>query len=627
LGGVSMIANISLGPSGLGDPVMTAEPEFMGGWRERLAALRNVPTVLRFVWESSRTVVLLGLVSRVIASLLPPALFWVSKLIIDTIFHIITTHQPIGPRLWWLVAVEFALAVLAGVLGRVIDYLDTLLAGKYTYYVSVRVMQHAAGLDLLAYEDPVFYDRLERARVQATDRLYMIQAIGRLIQQVVTTITLSISIMVFSPWLLLLLVVGVIPAFVGETHFAFLGYAKNFRQTPVRRQLDYLRILGGSKEAAKELKLFGLRDFLTSRFKKLSNLVYNEDIALARRKVVAGSVLSAIGTAGYYTAYVYAVWKTVTGVFSFGTLTLLANAIREASSNLQQTFSTLSTIADQALFLTDLIAFFEMRPTVESKPNALPAPRPIERGFEFRNVSFRYPGASRLVLNRLNFQLRPGERVALIGENGEGKTTIVKLLTRLYDPIEGQVLLDGIDLREYDLEDLYREIGVIFQDYMRYEMTARENIAVGRIEQIDKIDLLQRSAQKSMADDVIAKLASGYDQMLGRRFEGGVDLSGGEWQKVALARAYLRDAQVLILDEPTSALDARSEYEVFQRFAELTAGKMALFISHRFSTVRMADRIVVLENGRIAEEGNHEALTSLGGRYAEMFEMQAASYR
>jgi ATP-binding cassette, subfamily B, bacterial len=606
---------------------MTAEPEFMGGWRERLAALRNVPTVLRFVWESSRTVVLLGLVSRVIASLLPPALFWVSKLIIDTIFHIITTHQPIGPRLWWLVAVEFALAVLAGVLGRVIDYLDTLLAGKYTYYVSVRVMQHAAGLDLLAYEDPVFYDRLERARVQATDRLYMIQAIGRLIQQVVTTITLSISIMVFSPWLLLLLVVGVIPAFVGETHFAFLGYAKNFRQTPVRRQLDYLRILGGSKEAAKELKLFGLRDFLTSRFKKLSNLVYNEDIALARRKVVAGSVLSAIGTAGYYTAYVYAVWKTVTGVFSFGTLTLLANAIREASSNLQQTFSTLSTIADQALFLTDLIAFFEMRPTVESKPNALPAPRPIERGFEFRNVSFRYPGASRLVLNRLNFQLRPGERVALIGENGEGKTTIVKLLTRLYDPIEGQVLLDGIDLREYDLEDLYREIGVIFQDYMRYEMTARENIAVGRIEQIDKIDLLQRSAQKSMADDVIAKLASGYDQMLGRRFEGGVDLSGGEWQKVALARAYLRDAQVLILDEPTSALDARSEYEVFQRFAELTAGKMALFISHRFSTVRMADRIVVLENGRIAEEGNHEALTSLGGRYAEMFEMQAASYR
>jgi ATP-binding cassette subfamily B protein len=606
---------------------MTGKSELWRGWRERLRALRNVPVVLRFVWESGRTVVVLGLLSRVLASLLPLALFWVSKLIIDTIYRILTTHRSPGAGLWWLVAAEFAIAVTAGVLSRAIDYLDALLAGRYTHHISVRVMEHAAGLDLMAYEDPEFYDRLERARVQATDRLYMIQAIGRLIQQVVTTLTLSVSIMVFSPWLLLLLIVGVIPAFVGETHFAFLGYAKNFRQTPIRRQLDYLRILGGSKEAAKELKLFGLKDFLTARFKGLSTQVYEEDVALARRKMTVGLFLSAIGTAGYYTAYVFAVWRTVTGVFSFGTLTFLANAIRDASSNLQQTFSTLSTIADQSLFLTDLIAFFEMRPTIQSKPNAVPAPRPIRHGFEFRNVSFRYPGSSRLVLNKLNFHFRPGERVALIGENGEGKTTIVKLLTRLYDPVEGQVLLDTVDLREYSLEDLYREIGVIFQDYMRYEMTARENIAVGRIEQIDNLQLLRQSAQKSMADDVVGKLPSGYEQMLGRRFDGGVDLSGGEWQKVALARAYLRDAQVLILDEPTSALDARSEYEVFQRFAELTAGKMALFISHRFSTVRMADRIVVLENGRIAEDGDHDALTHLGGRYAEMFELQAASYR
>jgi ATP-binding cassette subfamily B protein len=606
---------------------MTDKPDFWRGWQERLSALRNVPAVLKFVWESGRTVVILGLISRVVASLLPLALFWVSKLIIDAIYRILTAHQPAGARLWWLVAAEFGIAVSIGILGRVIDYLDALLAGKYMHHISVRVMEHAASLDLLAYEDPVFYDRLERARVQATDRLYMIQAIGRLIQQVITTITLSVSIMLFSPWLLLLLVVGVIPAFIGETHFAFLGYAKNFRQTPIRRQLDYLRILGGSKEAAKELKLFGLRDFLTGRFKGLSTQLYNEDIALARRKVGVGSLLSAIGTAGYYTAYIFAVWRTVTGVFSFGTLTFLANAIRDASSNLQQTFSTLSTIADQALFLTDLIAFFEMHPTIRSKPNALRAPRPIQRGFEFCNVSFKYPGGGRLVLNGLNFSLRPGERVALIGENGEGKTTIVKLMTRLYDPLEGQILLDGIDLRDYDLEDLYREIGVIFQDFMRYEMTARENIAVGRIEQMSSLHLVEQSAQKSLADQVVDRLPSRYEQMLGRRFEGGVDLSGGEWQKVALARAYLRDAQVLILDEPTSALDARSEYEVFQRFAELTAGKMAVFISHRFSTVRMADRIVVLENGRIAEEGDHDALTSLGGRYAEMFELQAASYR
>jgi ATP-binding cassette subfamily B protein len=488
-------------------------------------------------------------------------------------------------------------------------------------------MEHAASLDLTAYEDPVFYDRLERARVQATDRLVMIQQIGRLVQQAITTVTLSVTIMVFSPWLMLLLVAGVVPAFLGESHFAFLGYAKNFRQTPVRRQLDYLRILGGSKEAAKELKLFGLKKFLRDRFTFLSDGIYEENIALSRRKLIAGTLLSTIGTMGYYSAYVFVIWRTVAGALTIGTLTLLAGAIQQASSNIEQIFSTFAGIGDQALFLTDLLAFFEMKPTIQSKPNALPAPRPIVRGVEFRNVSFSYPGNSRRVLDRINFKLHTNERLALIGENGQGKTTIVKLITRLYDPTEGAILLDGVDLREYDLDDLHREIGVIFQDFMRYEMTAAENIAIGRIEEIKNVELLKSAARKSMADETIGRLPHGFDQMLGRRFEQGVDLSGGEWQKVALARAYLRDAQLLILDEPTAALDARSEFEVFHRFAELTAGKMALFISHRFSTVRSADRILVLENGVIAEEGTHTELASQGGRYAEMFEMQASSYR
>jgi ATP-binding cassette subfamily B protein len=606
---------------------MAERESFWSGWQERLTALRNVPPVLKIVWESGPVVVTLGLIFRLFASLLPIALLWITKLIIDGIVHSLTAHQPVPLRFWWLVAAEFALAVLSSILARTIDYLDSLLGDKYTRYVSIRVMKHSADLDLIAYEDPVFYDRLERARVQATDRLVMIQAIGRLVQLVITAASLSISIMLFSPWLMLLLIVGVVPAFLGESHFAFLGYAKNFRQTPIRRQLDYLRVLGGSREAAKELKLFGLKDFLTERFTRLSDQIYAENVGLARRRLIAGSLLSVVGTLGYYSAYAFVIWRTLAGRLTIGTLTFLSGAILQASSNIQQIFSTLSGIADQALFLTDLLAFFDMKPTIRSKPNALPAPRPIVRGFEFRNVSFRYPGSSRLVLNGLNFQLRPRERVALIGENGEGKTTIVKLLTRLYDPTDGQVLLDGVDLREYSLEDLYREIGVIFQDFMRYEMTARENIAVGRIEEIADLNLLQAAAQKSLADAVIAKLPGSYEQMLGRRFDGGVDLSGGEWQKVALARAYLRDAQLLILDEPTAALDARSEFEVFQRFAELTAGKMALFISHRFSTVRMADRIVVLEHGRIAEEGSHEELASLGGRYKEMFELQAASYR
>jgi ATP-binding cassette, subfamily B, bacterial len=606
---------------------MTERQNFWGGWQERISALRNVPAVLKIVWDSGPGVVVFGLVSRVFASLMPVGLLWITKMIIDRIVHAVSTHQPVARGFWWLVVAEFSLAVLNSVLLRTIDYSDSLLGDKYTRYVSIRVMNHAASLDLIAYEDPVFYDRLERARVQATDRLVMIQQIGRLVQQAITTVTLSVTIMLFSPWLMLLLVAGVVPAFLGESHFAFLGYAKNFRQTPMRRQLDYLRILGGSKEAAKELKLFGLKDFLRERFTRLSDTIYDENVGLSRRKLIAGALLSTIGTMGYYSAYVFVIWKTIAGALSIGTLTLLAGAIQQASSNIEQIFSTFAGIGDQALFLTDLLAFFEMKPTIRSKPNALPAPRPIVRGVEFRNVSFSYPGDTRRVLDQINFQLHTNERLALIGENGQGKTTIVKLITRLYDPTEGQILLDGVDLRDYDLEDLHREIGVIFQDFMRYEMTARENIAIGRIEEIDNLDMLKSAAHKSMADETIGRLSQGYDQVLGRRFEQGVDLSGGEWQKVALARAYLRDAQLLILDEPTAALDARSEFEVFHRFAELTAGKMALFISHRFSTVRSADRILVLENGRIAEEGTHDQLARLGGRYAEMFEMQASSYR
>ncbi len=606
---------------------MTAHKNFWSSWRERLVALRNVPPVLKIVWESGPAVVTLGLVSRLFAAVLPLAALTIAKYIIDGIDLALRTYQPISRHVWWLVGAEFGIAILGNFLGRGTDYLDALLADKYTRHVSIQVMKHSAELDLIAYEDPVFYDRLDRARVQATDRLAMIQAIGRLVQQLITTISLSVAIVIFSPWLMVLLIAGVVPAFLGETHFAFLGYAKNFRQTPIRRQLDYLRVLGGSREAAKELKLFGLSKFLTERFTKYSDQIYEENVRLSRRRLIAGSLLSVIGSLGYYSAYVFVIWRTMEAPFTIGTFTLLSGAILQASSNIQQIFSTLSGIADQALFLTDLLAFFAMKPTIQSKPNALPAPRPILKGFDFRDVSFRYPGSPRLILDKLNFHLHPGERVALIGENGQGKTTIVKLITRLYDPTEGQILLDGIDLREYDLEDLYREVGVIFQDFMRYEMTASENIAVGRIEDLASPQLLHDAAQKSLADAVIEKLPGRYDQMLGRRFDGGVDLSGGEWQKVALARAYLRDAQLLILDEPTAALDARSEFEVFQRFAELTTGKMALFISHRFSTVRMADRIVVLEHGKIAEEGNHAELTRRGGRYAEMFEMQAASYR
>ena len=596
-------------------------------WGDRIRALKNVPPVLHIMWESGPSVVTWGLVLRVVVPLLQLGIGVVAARIITGVARALQ-HQPQLPHFWWLIGSEVALALLNGILSRAIDYTDQLLANRYTLHVSVQVMQQAAQLDLTTYEDPVYYDRLERARVQATDRLAMIQQLGRLFQQIVLTVIWSGVLVYRSPWMILLLICGVLPSFLGETHFAFLGYAKNFRQTPAKRQMDYLRQVGGSKEAAKELKLFNLSTYFTDRFKALSTQIYDEDVALSNKKLVWGGLLSLISTVGYYGAYVFAIFKAVEGDYpTIGVFSLVTVAIQQASSNFQQAFSTASGIADQALFLTDLIAFFEMKPTVQSKPNALPTPKPIRQGFEFRNVSFAYPGTERRVLKNFNFHLGPGQRIALIGENGQGKTTIVKLITRLYDPTEGQILLDGVDLREYSIDDLHREMGVIFQDFMRYEMTARENIAVGQIEIPHTEEEIQHAAYKSLAEGVIAKMAHGYDQMLGRRFEGGVDLSGGEWQKIALARAYLREAQLLILDEPTAALDAKSELEVFERFAELTAGKMALLISHRFSTVRMADRIVVLEGGQLVEEGTHQQLMALGGRYAAMFEMQAASYR
>jgi ATP-binding cassette subfamily B protein len=596
-------------------------------WRERVQALKNVPPVLGILWQSGPAVVVWGLVLRILVAALPAAIAYIASQIINGVQYYFS-HKSLLPHFWWLVGIEAALNVFNGLLVRGVDYSDSLLADRYTHFVSVRVMRQAAALDLTTYEDPVFYDRLERARVQATDRLAMIQQMGRLFQQTLTTLIWTSILLWYSPWLVLLLALGVLPTFLGETHFAFLGYAKNFRQTPAKRQMDYLRQVAGSREGAKELKLFNLSPYLTDRFTRLSKAIYEENVALSRKKLVAGGLLGVIATLGYYGAYAFVIWRAVTGSYSdIGEFYYLTNAIIQASSNLQQVFSTASGIADQALFLTDLLAFFEMKPTVAANPDGALIPRPIRRGFEFRNVSFAYPGTTRRVLSNFNFTLAPGERIALIGENGQGKTTVVKLITRLYDPTEGQILLDGIDLRDYKLEDLHHEIGVIFQDFMRYEMTARENISVGRVESEHSQTEIESAAHKSLAESVIAKLPEGYDQMLGRRFESGVELSGGEWQRVALARAYLRDAQLLVLDEPTAALDARSELEVFERFAELTTGKMALLISHRFSTVRMADRIVVLEGGRLVEEGTHPQLIALGGRYASMFEMQAASYR
>jgi ATP-binding cassette, subfamily B, bacterial len=620
------------GPGGAGAP---PAPRSL---RERFGALRNLPPFLKLIWQTSSrlTASIVGL--RLVRALLPVATLYVGKLIIDEVILLAGTagapaslsgwlDSGLLGRLGWLLGIEFALAVLSDLLGRTVSLLESLLSEQFSNATSVRLMEHAATLDLEDFEDSDLQDRLDRARRQTMGRTVLLSQLFGQAQDVVTIVAFAAGLVVYAPWLIALLVLALVPAFVGEAHFNAQSYALNYARTPQRRELDYVRQTGASVETAKEVKIFGLHRFLIDRYRLLADAVYEDNRRLAARRAGWGGLLTALGTVGYYVAYAYIAWRTLQGAFTIGDLTFLAGSFRRLRNLLEGLLIGFSQVAGQALYLDDLFSFFEIEPEIVSPPDPRPFPRPIRQGFTFEDVGFRYPGAERWAVRHLRFTLQAGEVLALVGENGAGKTTLVKLLARLYDPDEGRILLDGHDLRSYDLEELRANIGVIFQDFVRYHLTAAENIAVGRIEAREDRARIAAAAERSLADEVIAKLPAGYDQVIGKRFRSGVDLSGGEWQKIAIARAYMRDAQVLILDEPTAALDARSEFEVFQRFKELSEGKTAVLISHRFSSVRMADRILVLADGKVEAAGTHQELLAEGGRYAELFELQAAGYR
>lgn len=559
---------------------------------------------------------------------MPVALLYVGKLIIDQVVAL-NTNSPAGnlQELWQLVALEFALALLTDGLNRMINLTDSLLGDLFSNYTSIRIMKHAATLDLDQFEDSVFYDKLERARQQTVGRTILLSQVMSQVQDFISMAFLLTALIAFNPWLILLLVLAIIPSFLGESYFNSKNYALSRSQTPERRELDYLRYLGASDETAKEVKIFGLSDFITGRFKTLSDKFYSDNSKLAVRRSIWGTFFSVLGTLGYYAAYAFIIYETVTGKSSVGSLTFLAGSFRQLSGLMETMLSRFTVVSQGAIYLNDFIDFFEIKPNITQNQNALTFPNPIKTGFVFENVGFQYRNTDRWANRNLSFTFNPGEKLALVGENGAGKTTLVKLLARLYDPTEGRILLDGKDLKEYELEGLRYNLGIIFQDYIRYQMTFYQNIAVGNIKELDNEALVKRAATESLADKLALKFPEGYQQWLGRRFNDGVELSGGEWQKVALARAYMKDAQVLILDEPTAALDARAEYEVFQRFAELTKGKSAVLISHRFSTARLADRILVLENGTLLESGTHQELLKADGRYAELFNLQARGYQ
>lgn len=611
-------------------------------WRERIRALRYVPRLLSLIWGTHRGYTVAMVVLRIVRAGVPVTTLWIGKLIIDEVVRLASSGGGDTGLLWRYVVLEIAVVVTGELLGRASTLVESLLGDLFSNYTSVRMMEHAATLDLAQFEDPDFYDKMERARRQTVGRIALLTQLLTIGQSLITLVSLSAALLLYSPWLFLLLLLGVLPAFLGETHFASLQYSLLYSWTPERRRLDYYRYIGASNETARELKTFGLSEWVTERYRKLADRYYRENKRLSVRKAVVSTALSFLGEAGYYTAYVLILLDAVSGAITIGTLTFLSGAFMQGRSLMGRILGDASRVQEGSLYLKDLFDFFEVQPSVVSAPGSPPVPLPMREGFRFENVGFRYPGSDRWAVRHVSFELRPGERIAFVGENGAGKTTLTKLIARLYDPSEGRILLDGRDLREYDLLSLRRAVSVIFQDFVRYELRFDENIGIGSIESardyLDALDeeldeaargneSIESAAEKSLASELLARFPEGWRQMLGRRFDGGVNLSGGEWQKVALARAYMRDAQILILDEPTAALDARAEYEVFLRFSELVQGRTAIIISHRFSTVRMADRIVVLRNGRVEEEGTHAELLALSGLYAELFRMQAEGYR
>lgn len=595
-------------------------------WNEGFRALRLLPRFFREIYLSGQLIFLYNIISRLINALTPVALLFVGKLLIDEIILQATADSPIYNDVWFYLGVELGIALLSDMINRVISLTDGLIGDLYSNYSSVLIIQKTKDLSISQLEDSEMYDKLERARTRTSGRVTLMSNTLSQVQSLIVIISLIAGLIYFEPWLILILILSIIPAFINELKFSSSRYSIARSWTKERRELDYLRYIGANSNTAKEMKLFGLTDFIASRFKKLSDAYFLINKKLAVRRTFFGLVFNILGVVSYYGAYVLIIIRAVTGIITIGDLTFLSGSFNRLRNSLQSNFAMFTRISENALYLKDYFDFLDI-PAVSINQSSPKLPVQIKHGFELRNVKFAYPGTEELVLNGVSFFIRAGEKMAFVGQNGAGKTTLIKLMLRFYEPTEGQILLDGVDISSFNKEQYQNLFGVIFQDFIKYEFLLKENIAVGNIEKLDDQLAIENAAHQSLADSVVNEMKLGYDQQLGRRFTNGKDLSGGQWQKVALARAYMRDARVMILDEPTSALDAKAEYDAFQRFMGLTKGKTSIIISHRFSTVRMADRIIVLKDGKISELGTHNELMENKELYAELFSLQAAGYK
>jgi ATP-binding cassette subfamily B protein len=645
--------------SGLtGNPVIEEPPEPQGPkdlrsrWRNLKESIRGtaaaLPRVLRLVWDASPAITVGLFAVTVVAGVIPAVSAYTSKLLVNAVVLGIQVHADpskvadtirftFGPwktptfttvnGIIFLAILQLLIFALIAFLSTARNITQQLLQNAVSMRIQLMVMEKAASLDLAFYEDPASYDLLRRAQTDSINRpVLMISTAFGLVQTALTFATMIALLVLVSPLLALLALLSPVPAFIADTRYGWRGYNIARWGSRLLRRMNYLVTLLTTDSYAKEVKLFGLGQYFIDRYRLIGETYYGSQRRQVVRRYLTGFLWGNLSTIATSVTYLYVALQAIVGKLSLGDLTLYTTAAQSVQSSIQGILGGFSGMYEHNLYLSNLFELMETTSAVPTRANPVPVPDPVRGEITFDHVSFAYPGAAENALNDLSFTVSPGETIAIVGRNGAGKTTLFKLICRLYDPSGGRILIDGVDIRDYDPSELRAQIGGMFQDYVTYQATAAENIGLGSLDALSDREAIRSASRQAGSDQLIAALPQGYDTALGKWFDAGVNLSGGEWQKVALARAFMRDARILLLDEPTSALDAQAEYELFERIHSLTRGRTAVYISHRFSTVRRADRILFLEHGRLVEQGTHEQLMRLNGRYARLFRLQASAY-